>query len=58
MPLNFEDVAAQTKGKAKDSATLSGLKASGAAPLQLDTQVLPQLIRKVRRLCMCDNPAR
>lgn len=48
MPLNFEDVRQDAKkGKSKDSPTPSGPKASGAAPLQLDTQVLPQLIRKV-----------
>ena len=56
MPLNFEDVRQDAKkGKPKEKPTLSGPKGGGAAPLQLDTQVLPQLIRKVWALGLLEG---
>lgn len=53
MPLNFDEPVEQDnkKGlrpKAKASAGVALPKGAGPTALQLDTQVLPQLIRQVR----------
>lgn len=55
MPLDFKEVAPDPKAKENNQkarlAALAEQKGKGTAPLHLDSQVIPTLVRKVRKRC-------